>query len=331
MQLFTTFLLSLIFLCPMPARAQHNFVFDSMSCINKVGTNDLCEPLKVSGRLYLPESRTSRLVTITHGSQGLDARHELYAQQLIKNGFAALIIDHWGAREIGKAQLNYLSNNQKGARAFNQSLDALKAMNELKKAPHSFEEFGFIGESMGGVAALWLEKNYFYKEYLRIFNEPSTANLKALVALYPHCDERNHGLMFNQIPTLIIAAELDNDTPAKYCKNYVEWVSTVKGGVITLKILAGQYHDFDAPYRLLRANRSQNPADCVSTLKDGMRIWDLTQETFPLNAQGYSNYIKKCMKVAGDDPPWSGHTGDPKTGFGEWTQFFLNNMPSTKN
>ena len=57
----------------------------------------------------------------------------------------------------------------------------------------------------------------------------------------------------------------------------------------------------------------------------------ITQETFPLTAQGYSNYIKKCMKVAGDDPPWSGHTGDPKTGFDEWTQFFLKNMPSAKN
>jgi hypothetical protein len=184
---------------------------------------------------------------------------------------------------------------------------------------------------MGGNAALLLEKNYFYKEYLRIFNEPSTANLKALVALYPHCNERNHGLTFNKIPTLIIAGELDNDAPVKYCKTYVDWVHTAKGGVITLKILAGQYHDFDAPYPLLRANRAQNPADCVSTLKDGMRIWDLTREIFPLTAEGYSKFINKCMKVAGNDPPWSGHTGDPQTGFEEWTQFFLKNIPSAKN
>ena len=147
----------------MLASAQQDFVFDSMSCINKVGTNDLCEPLKVSAKLYLPKLRTSRLVTITHGSQGLDARHELYAQQLIKNGFAALIIDHWGARGIGKAQFNYLSNNQKGARAFNQSLDALKAMNELKKSPHSFEEFGFIGESMGELPPFGLRRIIFIK------------------------------------------------------------------------------------------------------------------------------------------------------------------------
>lgn len=330
MQIISVLLLSLICLFPMLACSQQDFSFASMNCVNKTGTNDFCEPITVSGKLYLPEMRASRLVTITHGSQGLDARHTSYAQELVKNGIAALVIDHWGARGIGKAQFNYLLNNQKGARAFNQALDAIKAMNQLKASPYSFEEFGFLGESMGGVAALWLEKNYFYKEYSRVFNEPSRVNLQSIVALYPHCDERNYDLTFNKVPTLIIAGELDNDTPAKYCQTYVEWVRNVKFGNIVLKVLGGQYHDFDAPYPLLKANRAQNPADCVSTIKDGRRTWDLTLEAFPLSAKGYSDYVKKCMKIAGNDPPWSGHTGDQKTGFDTWIQFFLNNMTAAK-
>lgn len=308
------------------AQSQVNFNFDSTTCINKIKFNDVCEPVSIKSTLYLPKAPTDTLITITHGSQGLDERHTNYALQLNGLGYAALVIDHWGPRGIGKAHHDYAGSNQKGARAINMALDSLKAMNLLSKQPYQFIKFGFIGESMGGSAALWFEKNYFYKEYSRIFGSDSLVKPKAIVALYTHCDERNYELGFNAIPTLILSASEDNDTPAKYCQIYSDWVNKDKGGKITFIVLPNQYHDFDAPYRLFQTRHAQNPSDCVSSIRGNIRTWDITGEQFANNAQGYKEYINKCVHSAGAKPVWTGNTGNPKTGFKEWSDFLVKNL-----
>lgn len=302
--------------------------FESRTCISIVKINDQCDPVNIGATLYFPKNPTNTLITITHGSGGLDARHFAYAKQINSLGYAALVIDHWTPRGISKTHLNYAANLAKGGRAFNQSLDALSAMNVLANSPLGFSKFGFIGESGGGGAALWLEKNYLYTEYARLFGEKSAVMPDAIVALFPSCDERNQNELFNAIPTFILSGELDNDAPPKNCEIYASWVNKEKGGQITFQVLPGQYHDYDAPYPLTKSKNAQNPAQCVSELRGNVRTWDLNGEQFLNNAQGLRDFYSKCMQSANENPVMTGNTGDPKTGFKEWSNFFLSTLGS---
>jgi dienelactone hydrolase len=199
-------------------------------------------------------------------------------------------------------------------------------MNELSKAPYDFKKFGFIGESAGGVAALWLGRNYLYSQYAQAFNSPARVEPNAIVSLFPGCEERNQSLSFNSIPTFILSGELDNNSPPVYCQSYTDWVNKEKGGNITLQVLPGQYHDYDAPYPLMASKRAQNPAQCVSEIRGNVRTWDLNGEQFLNDAQGIKDYYSKCMQSASQNPVMSGHTGNPKTGFKEWSDFFVKTL-----
>jgi len=282
----------------------------------------------VGAKLYLPAQPTRTLITITHGSGGVDARHPLYAKRINEKGFAALVIDHWSARGIVGVHFDYLATNAKGARSFNQSLDALRAMNAFKASPLNFDQFGFVGESMGGGAALWFQKKYLYDEYRRLFGSESNVIPNAVVGLYPACEERINQMVYNKVPILIVAGELDNDTPANNCVRYTEWNNQRHGGNIRLIVLPGQHHDFDAPYPLISSTRAQNPARCVSEVDQGVRTWDENGEKFPTTPQGYRDYQNKCVQPGSQSPVFSGHTGNPETGFQQWLGFLVQTIQS---
>ena len=116
------------------AQMQQIITFESRTCISVVKINDQCDPVVIGAILYLPKDKTNTLITISHGSGGVDDRHFAYAKQINSLGFAALVIDHWTPRGVAKTHLNYLAATIKGGRPFNQALDALRAMNELSKA-----------------------------------------------------------------------------------------------------------------------------------------------------------------------------------------------------
>src|SRR4029079_11498702 len=78
------------------AQRSSNVELPSMHFISKHNNNDQCSPQQVKGKLYNPSKPTNTLVVISHGSQGVDARHKSYAEALGSMGVAALVIDHWG-------------------------------------------------------------------------------------------------------------------------------------------------------------------------------------------------------------------------------------------
>ena len=129
---------------------------DSITCVHLVAFNDKCTPVSIKGKLLNPQKPTDAVVVIMHGSQGVDERHFNYAKHLNSIGFAALVLDSWTARGIGKAQFDFAANEKKGARAYNQAIDIFRTVEVLKKQPEGFKRFGHIGESSGGGAAICL-------------------------------------------------------------------------------------------------------------------------------------------------------------------------------
>jgi len=300
--------------------------FESRNCVHIVKFNDKCDPQTVKGMLYKPKNPTDAVVIIVHGSQGVDERHENYAKHLNSIGIAAFLLDSWSPRGIGKAQYDYAANERKGARAFNQALDVLRAAELLKKLPEPYKRIGHVGESMGGSAAIWLTKPYLYSEYSRLFSEQAPT-IQANVAIYAGCFERISTDRFLPIRTFFLNAELDNDTPAVYCEKFSDWMNS-RGGRAEFQTLKGQHHDFDAPYKLTKAPKAENPSDCASFIDGPARVWEKTGERFPMTADGYRDFQKKCVRSARDAPVTTGYIESPFTGFREWGEFFLRTLGS---
>ena len=99
-----------------------------------------------------------------------------------------------------------------------------------------------------------------------------------------------------------------------------------RGGNATFQTLSGQYHDFDAPYKLLKSARAQNPSECSSLTDGNIRIWDRTGERFPNTAEGLRLYQSKCIRSSESSPVYSGYKESPKTGFKEWGKFLISSI-----
>lgn len=318
------FFLFLFFTTAAIADEKRDLTIESKNCVHIVKFNDKCDPQPVTATLFKPKNPTDAVVIIVHGSQGLDERHENYARHLNSIGFAALVLDSWGPRGIGKAQYDYAANEKKGARAFNQALDVLRATEVLRGLPESYKRVGHIGESTGGVAAIWLTRPYLYSEYRRLFSKQAPL-IQANAALYAGCFERVSTDRFLAIRTFFLNAELDNDTPAVYCEKYSAWMN-MRGGDTTFLTLKGQHHDFDAPYKLTKAPKAENPSECASFIEGDVRIWEKTGERFPMTADGYRSFQKKCVRSAAEAPVTTGYIESPFTGFKEWGDFFIKSL-----
>jgi dienelactone hydrolase len=177
---------------------------------------------------------------------------------------------------------------------------------------------------MGGSAAIWLTKPYLYSEYSRLFAEQAPT-IQANVAIYAGCFERVSTDRFLPIRTYFLNAELDNDTPAVYCEKFSDWMNS-RGGNATFHTLKGQHHDFDAPYKLTKAPKAENPSECASFIDGSVRVWEKTGERFAMTADGYRDFQKKCVRSAKEAPVTTGYIETPFTGFKEWGDFFLKTL-----
>lgn len=305
------------------AQTKEDFNYPSMLCVNKTGDHDQCSSFTVQSKLYLPAAPTKTLVVITHGSQGLDARHTEYAKALNAAGMAALVIDHWGSRGIRNIYTDYKKGWDKGADSINMAMDAMHAVALLNGR---FTKFGYLGESQGGNAVIWADKLHTAQMYKRVFHADAP-HFDAMAALFPGCFERYAGEFYLPTPVVMISGSDDNLTPAPLCQRYKGWMNS-NGGRVQFISLPGQHHDFDAPYYARSSgSTAENSSHCASYIERSHRKWEETGEVFPLNTEGNASFWKKCIQAGSGTAVISGNSGDPKTGYKQWLAFFQANLP----
>lgn len=222
--------------------------WQSIACFGNPFT---CKAITATGFLF-SKPQQSKIVLISHGSQGIDSRMYDYVDSLQKEGFAALVIDHWTPRDISVTHEDYVAAGKKGGNEFNMSADSLTAAAWLRA--RGFKRVGSIGESQGGAAAIMLQQKFAHtlieKNVRRIYD--SLIELKpidAVVSLYGYCGYRNALRdAYVGTPFLFITGEKDNETPSRYCERHVGWMND-RGGNAKIVVLADEGHSFDAPYR----------------------------------------------------------------------------------
>lgn len=317
--MFKIFVTTVLLFISALAQAQTDVSIPSQNCLSRQSFLDDCTPVTVPAKLY--KTAGNSVVIVTHNSAGIDERHHRYARHLNSIGLSALVVDHWGARGLSNAQWDFIGAGRKGANAHNMVIDVYHTVAYLRQ--NGYSKVGYIGESMGGGVGVLLSKREWQHHFRRVSrSEPIT--LDAIASLYGNCNERYVYDNFLSVPLLILIGSEDGDAPAQTCKSYSDYANS-KGARYQYIELAGQHHDFDAPYPLKRGS-SQNPARCVSDVTYTHIVGKFNGKQYPNNPRGWDEWKSDCLYRGHENPARYGHTGNPNTGFTEWSNFFIQTL-----
>jgi dienelactone hydrolase len=200
-------------------------------------------PLATSQPLlgYLRQPRDpgpSPSVVLLHGCNGgwrqLDER---WGPRIASWGYVTLTVDRFGPRGI--------TSTCTGGTPLATVFDAYRALGFLAQQPFvDPKRVAVIGFSQGGWLALAsVERG--------MIERMSKDKFRAAIAFYPPCLGIKDSMT---VPTLILASELDDWTPADECRNLVEGrddygISRQKGAGVPVELVVypGAYHGFDVP------------------------------------------------------------------------------------
>ena len=278
----------------LPASEAKLVEFDSENCLGYWTPDYKCQPIKVKGYLFSPKAEWNSLVLASHGSQGVDQRLFEYADALTKNGIATLVIDHWTPRGVNLRSMSYSQAAANGGTTSSIATDVIWAAEYVKSNFPQVQKIGFIGESMGAMAAVQLSKQRMTDLFsTKFLTKPFDFPIAALVGLYPACAERVNGERFVGIPFMILSGELDDHTLAKDCVDYEAWVNA-RGGKLKTEIIPGAYHDFDAPHALEFRPRGQNVSRCLNIVDDKTITIVATGKVLPNTLTGQIQLPREC-------------------------------------
>jgi dienelactone hydrolase len=293
--------------------------WQSIACF---GVPFTCNKLSAQGYLFATRG-AKKVVMISHGSQGIDSRMYEYVDSLQKEGFAALVINHWTPRGITITHDDYVAAGRKGGNEFNMASDSLTAAEWLRNS-RGYEKVGSIGESQGGGAAVMMQQKFAHtvleRNVRRLYaNSFELKPVDAVVGMYGYCGYRNARRDgYAATPFLFITGELDDETPSRYCERHVGWMNN-RGGNARIIVLPGEGHSFDAPYKRKR-NFGPHYAKCdvlidetgVSELNSGMKA----------SGEDVNAMMAKCVSKTYH----SGYWNNRFVGVPHWIGFFKKNL-----
>lgn len=292
----------------------------SMVC---AGTPVICSRLDAQGLLFAPPG-AKKVVLISHGSQGVDRRMFDYVDSLQKEGFAALVIDHWKPRGICVTHDDYAAAGLRGGNELNMVSDSLTAAAWLRS--RGFERIGSIGESQGSSAAIVLQQKWAHvlieRNIRRIYaSDFRVQPVDAVVGMYGYCGFR-HALRDAYVgtPFLFITGEVDDETPSKYCERYVPWMNA-RGGNASIIVIPGEGHSFDAPYKRQRNVFGPHYAKC-DILVDETGVTELNSGEKMPGATNINAMLARCVSKVYH----SGHWKDRFIAVPHWTGFFRQHL-----
>lgn len=143
------------------------------------------KPTILAGELRIPRPGTDRLpaVILVHGSAGLSATHDRWAQELNGIGVATFILDTFSGRGIAST-----INDQAQLHSLAMMVDAYRALNALAGHPRiDPQRIAVMGFSKGAVAAVYSSNVRFQKLY-----GPAGIQFAAHIGMYTPCNVRYH-------------------------------------------------------------------------------------------------------------------------------------------
>ena len=213
--------------------------------------------VRLGAELRLPaEAARIPAVVLLHGSAGIGANVDRWADELNGIGVGAFLVDSFTGRGITQT---ITDQSQLGSLAM--IFDAYRAQDLLSQDPRiDATRIAVMGFSKGGFAALYASLKRFQRTY-------GSARLEfaAYVPFYPACNTTYlEDDLVSERPIRIFHGAADNYVPVEPCRKYVARLRRA-GADALLTEYAGAHHAFDNP--LYSPHRSLPDAiitgDCV--------------------------------------------------------------------
>jgi dienelactone hydrolase len=234
------------------------------------------KPVTVTGEFRIAQG-TGRLpvVVLIHGSGGIGANIEPWAQQFNGMGISTFVIDGFTGRG-----LTSVNTDQASLGRLNFIVDIYRALELLARHPRvDSERIALMGFSRGGQAALYASLTRFNKTWNK-----SGVQFAAYIPFYPDCATTYSGdADVAERPIRIFHGIPDDYNPVATCKAYVARLQEAKHDAV-LTEYPGAQHGFDTPLNVgtvLVSTNAQTVRGCGIREADGGILINLaTQKPF---------------------------------------------------
>jgi dienelactone hydrolase len=237
------------------------------------------KPVVLAGELRIPTPGTDRLpaVVLVHGSGGINASHDRWAQDLNAIGIAAFILDSFTGRGITSTV-----NNQSLLDSVAMMVDAYRALTVLAKHPRiDPARIAIMGFSKGAVASVYSSTQRFRKLY-----GPADVEFAAHIGLYTPCnvayrdDEKATGK-----PIRLFHGIADDWVSIAPCRTYVDRLKQASVDAV-LTEYPDAYHGYDnfTLARPIKVPQAQTTRNCLMQEGDNGQILNAnTGQPYNLN------------------------------------------------
>jgi len=256
---------------------------------------DRSEKVWVPAHLFLPKNRDKKVpaMVIMHGigglynSSGQKRAYWEYAEMLVENGVAAILVDSHGARGLGVT--NMLSSTAVSVYSF--VADAFAAADLLRT--HKLidpNQIGIMGFSKGGLTTLLATDQRFANSL-----SATRSKFNLHIPIYPGCQTFPEKIQPTLAPVHFLLGEKDNYTGISGCLEIQEKLKIASTPVQTT-IYKDAVHSWDESLRMTRTE-DVSGEDCRWILKDGGGVWG--GDNKPINTvEENQAYNKACVKKA---------------------------------
>ena len=193
--------------------------------------------LTVDSKLFLPESAERPLpaVIVLPGSLGIAPSHLTHAETLCGLGFAACVLDSFGARAVtstvaNQAQFSFAAS----------AYDALAAYRVLSERPElDGERIGLQGHSRGGSAALTAATRCFADAVVG-----ARRGFAGVLAAYPWSGQQFLNPGIGRTEVRILMGDADEWCSPAQVQSHCRAIQ-LAGGAVTMRLVGGARHGFD--------------------------------------------------------------------------------------
>lgn len=197
------------------------------------------KPVSLAGELRIPRPGTDRLpaVILVHGSGGISAAADRWAQDINSAGVATFILDSFSGRGIVSTV-----NDQSQLDSLSMMVDAYRALQALADHPRiDPDRIAVMGFSKGAIAAV-----YSSNERFRKLHGPENARFAAHIGLYTPCNVRfNEDDKTSGKPIQLFHGIADDYVSIEPCREYVARLKTA-GASVLLTEYPDAHHAYDA-------------------------------------------------------------------------------------
>ena len=197
--------------------------------------------LAIDGKLFLPASDKRKrngklpLVMVVPGSLGVAASHLKHAETVVSDGFAAFVLDCFGARDVTSTVANQTQFSFAAS-----AYDVLAAWQVLSDHPEiDASRIGAQGHSRGGSAVLTAATRRFADAVVG-----AGAGFRSVLAAYPWSGHQFLDPSVDETEIRVIMGDADEWCSPMQVQGHCQAIR-LSGGRATMRLIGGAQHSFD--------------------------------------------------------------------------------------